>query len=261
MTDYHALRAATLSTVLGIVSLAVGAEAQDVPNAATVERAHSLFRAAEQAYDAHRYATAAGLFRQVHELMAGHPRQYLVLFNLGQCLADSGQYEEAIASLRQYLSEGGDRVENRGEVETRIAQLEDLLASREEARAGPEEQEAPSGPDEGLAIGSAVGFASGAAGLAAMAIFGGLALAEHDALADGCGATTSCTTNDIETSDTFALVADVMLGVGAAGVAAGLGLLIAALASGDSGEADQASFELAPWVAANALGLTGVTTW
>lgn len=107
------------------VSLAWGgghAWAQDDPED-PIAQARELFAEAEEAYGAHRYATAAELFRRVHELMEGHPRQYLVLFNLGQCLADAGEYEAGIETLERYLVAGGDRVENRGEVEQRIRAL------------------------------------------------------------------------------------------------------------------------------------------
>jgi len=253
MTSLCARGSAALLAIAAVVAAPITAGAQDGPDPASVERAQRLFAEAEEAYNGHRYASAARLFRQVHELMEGHPRQYLVLFNLGQCLADAGEYEEAISALRQYLSEGGTDIENRGEVEARIAQLEDLM--------GGDQTSGPSGPEEGFLTGSIVSFAVGGAGLVAMSIFGGLALAEHDSLAEGCGATSSCAEEDIAASDTYALVADIMLGIGAAGVATGVGLLIAALASGSSEESDQAGLELTPWVTANCAGVLGVTTW
>ncbi|HJL19096.1 MAG TPA: tetratricopeptide repeat protein [Sandaracinaceae bacterium LLY-WYZ-13_1] len=254
-SERTSLRACLLLGALTL-GLAATARAQEAPDEATITRAQQLFGEAEEAYEAHRYATAARLFRQVHALMEGHPRQHLVLFNLGQCLADAGEYDEAIEVLRRYLDEGGAAIENRGEVEARIAQLEEL---RGEGGAPPTAPE-PSGPDEGLMTGSIVAFGVGGAGLVAMGVFGGLAIAEHESLADGCGATTSCTEDDVATGDAFALAADVALGVGAAGLATGVALLVAALSSGGDGE-DRAELPLSPWVSANGAGAVGRATF
>jgi hypothetical protein len=88
-----------------------------------------------------------------------------------------------------------------------------------------------SGPDEGLLATSFIALGVGGLGLASMGLFGGLALGEHDALAAGCGATRTCTESDIATSEAFAVVADVSLGIAAAAVTLGVVLLIYALSA------------------------------
>ena len=84
-------------------------------------------------------------------------------------------------------------------------------------------------------IGSIAALGVGVLGLGGMGVFGGLALAEHDALAAGCGASMTCAAGDVQTSDTFALVADINLGVGAAGIVTGVILLALAVSSGGGG--------------------------
>ncbi|GAB5545809.1 MAG: hypothetical protein SangKO_055690 [Sandaracinaceae bacterium] len=222
-----------------------------------VARARVVFGDALEAYEAHEYANAARLFRQVYDLMDGQERQYVVLYNLGQCLKDAGQYEEARTAFLRYLDEGGELVQNRGEVDGLLEEIAERLGENDE----PVVRETvlvERGPDEGLVTTSLISFGVGAAGFVAMGVFGGLALAEHDALQSGCGATRSCTADEVATADTFALVADIGLGVGAAGVAAGLALLLIGISSG--GGSEQAT-AFSPWVTADGAGATGWVRW
>ena len=227
-----------------------------------IARAQELFAQGTEAYGQHHYTTAARLFREVHSLMDGHPRQYLVLFNLGQCLMDAGIYAEAIEVFLQYLHDGGDRVENRGEVDQKIARIREIMGGDDAVDdTGPPPPApvpaGPRGPDEGLMTGAIASLAVGGVGLAAMGIFGGLALAEHQSLSDGCGATTSCTPEDIAPSDTFALVADIALGIGAAGVATGIVLLVLALSGGD----EEPATAFLPWLTPNGAGGAWSVRW
>lgn len=257
--------AVALMVALG-ASAAAAQEAEEPSD--PIVRAQELFTQGTEAYGEHHYTTAARLFREVHSLMEGHPRQYLVLFNLGQCLMDAGIYEEAIAVFLQYLEDGGDRVENRGEVDQKIAQIRAIMGGGDEGEregdggddvAPPVAPPAPRGPDEGLMTGAIASLAIGGAGLVAMGVFGGLALAEHQSLANGCGATTSCTPDDIAASDTFALVADIALGIGAVGVATGIVLLVLALTGSNDGEQPEAAF--LPWLTPNGAGGAWSVRW
>jgi hypothetical protein len=242
---------------------ASAAEAQEAEGPTDpIARAQELFAQGTEAYDQHHYATAARLFREVHSLMDGHPRQYLVLFNLGQCLMDAGIYVEAIEVFLAYLEAGGDRVENRGEVDQKIARIREIMGAGDDGDdTGPPVPApiapAPRGPDEGLMAGAIASLAVGGVGFLAMGIFGGLALAEHQSLSDGCGATTSCAPEDIATSDTFALVADIALGVGAAGIATGIVLLVVALSGGD----EEPATALVPWMTPNGAGGAWSVRW
>ncbi|MCB9593858.1 MAG: tetratricopeptide repeat protein [Sandaracinaceae bacterium] len=218
--------AVPLAVMLALALAAPLASAQ-APDEATVAEARRIFEEAEAAFESRRFQSAADLYQRSYDLLDGHPNQYLVLFNIAQSLARTGRYDDAIAGFQRYVREGGDRVQNRGEVDERIAELEDL-------RGGPGPVTAEdAGPDEGLLVGSITGFGVGVLALGAMGIFGGLAIAEHDALAAGCGATRSCTSSDVADSNTFALVADVNLAIAGVALATGVVLLILALTSSD----------------------------
>jgi len=93
----------------------------------------------------------------------------------------------------------------------------------------------------------------GGAGFVMMGIFGGLALAEDDALSGGCGATASCSDDEVADADTFASIADIGLTVGAVAAAAGLVLLIVGLTSGGDDEAPTAF--IAPQISDSQLGI------
>ena len=238
-----------------------GAAQDPAARAEAPQPARELFDEATSAYHQHQYATAARLFRQVHGMMEGHPRQFLVLFNLGQCLMDAGEYDEATATFEQILRDGGDQVENRGEVQMKLARLRELTSP---APTNDDQAPAPavaaSGPDEGLLIASIAGFGTGVLGLATLTVFGTLALTEHQSLQNGCGATTSCRPEDISTGNTYALVADIGLAVGAVGVATGFVLLVMALTE-SSGETEQATASFQPWLGPNLVGGAETIRW
>jgi hypothetical protein len=104
-----------------------------------------------------------------------------------------------------------------------------------------EEADDGEGPD-GLLVTSVVALGIGGAGMILFGVFGGLTLSEYSALEDECGGG-ACSAADSAKGDdgrTFQTVANVSLIVGAVGLAAGTGLLIAALAQDDDG-ADTAS--------------------
>ena len=94
-------------------------------------------------------------------------------------------------------------------------------------------------------------FAAAGAGLVMMTTFGLLAISERSSVEDGCGATQSCSADDVSTMDTFALLSD--LGLGVAVVGAGLGLLFLFMQNA-SGGSSQAS--LSPWLGPDSGGLS-----
>lgn len=245
------------SLAIAVLALFGAGTAYAQEEADPVAQARAVYDQALEAYEDHEYANAAELFEEVYRLLDGQPRQYVVLYNLGQCLKDAGRYEEARDAFHRYLEEGGDAVQNRGEVDGILDELAERLGEND-AEAPPSTIVVQRRPDEGMVTASLVAFGVGAAGFVAMGVFGGLALSEHDALQTGCGATTSCTSDDVAAADTYALVADIGLGVGAAGVAAGLTLLLVGLSAGDT-EAQGTAF--APWVTTDGAGATGVIRW
>lgn len=115
---------------------------------------------------------------------------------------------------------------------------------------GAQPTRAPTGPDRGLIGGAIGGYAIAGVGLIVMAVFGGLTAAEHGDLAEGCGATRTCTSTDVADANTFALVSDVGLGVAVAGAVVGTILLAVGLSTDSSGE----EATLTPWATPDGVG-------
>lgn len=106
---------------------------------------------------------------------------------------------------------------------------------------------------DGLLIGGIVGIAVGGVGLAMMATFGALALSEDSSLASGCGAAGTCSDDEVANANTFALLADIGLGVGLAGVSVGATLLILSLSRDDDDPAAPAT-AVSPWFTPDGAG-------
>jgi len=68
-------------------------------------------------------------FHAAYDLMAGHMRQYLVLYNIGQCYEQLFRYDEAMNYYRRYLETGGDEAEDAAEVRAKVSVLEGLLGT------------------------------------------------------------------------------------------------------------------------------------
>jgi tetratricopeptide (TPR) repeat protein len=264
------------------VAIAAGpAAAQEL--SADDRRARTHFEAGRLHYEDGAYDRALEEFQRAWELSHRAP----LLINLATVKERLAMYREAAADLRQYLELVPDAPE-RARLERRIANLERLerergQPSQAEAQARAEAAPAPaeaaaatpqtpqtaatpqtaqtaapspaepaSGPDGGLLAGALAGYGVALAGGVLMGVFGGLALSEDAALADGCGATASCTDEQVADANTFALVSDVGLGLAAAGAAAGTVLLILGLSSSGADE-DRAS--VAPWLAPEGAGV------
>jgi tetratricopeptide (TPR) repeat protein len=106
------------------------------------DEARMHFRLGRAYYDSGRFADAAGEFEQAYQLSG----RAALLYNLYVSYRDGGQPREAADRLRRYLAEA-ENVENRSQLEARLASLERMLESRggDEATE-PEPSEAP--PDE-----------------------------------------------------------------------------------------------------------------
>lgn len=204
------------------------------------ERARLHFEAGRSHYIEGAYDRARDEFERAWELS----RRPSLLLNLATVLERLGEHERAAEHLARYLELEPD-AEDRGLVERRIANLRRLSSRRgadpavapdPEPAAPPASSTAPSGPDDGLVAGGAVMLGVAGAGLALTAVFGGLALAEDDALASGCGATVSCRAEDVADARAYVLVTDVAWISAAAAGAIGLTLIVVALATAPSGE-------------------------
>lgn len=257
-------RAVALLVIAGLSSVALVARAQDdgvTEDSPQLREAQARFHVAEAQFEQENFALAADTFREVYDMMEGHPRRYLVLFNIGRCLEETGAYRQAAAAYRQYLEEGGAQATNASDMRARAEEMERRAALTEappSTRSGEttvvaEVAPAPSGPDEGLLFGGVATLGVAVAGFAVMGISGGMALAEDSSLASGCGATASCRPEDVADADTFALVSDLGLGLGAAAAIAGTVLVILGLTSSSGG--DTAGLRVMPVASTSGAGI------
>ncbi|MBW2459737.1 MAG: hypothetical protein JRI68_34925 [Deltaproteobacteria bacterium] len=103
----------------------------------------------------------------------------------------------------------------------------------------PEDDTAEGGAD--LALYGYIAGGVGAAGMVMFGIFGGLTLGEYSSLEDQCP-DNSCTedqSGDADSGKTYQTVANVSAIIGAVGLAAGTGLIIASLMQEDDGSAEE----------------------
>lgn len=88
--------------VLGLAALALPASGQD-----RVEQARVVFEQGETDYNAGAYALALRRFQRAYELLEGHPRRFMALFNIGRCYEELGRLEDARDAYERFLAEGG----------------------------------------------------------------------------------------------------------------------------------------------------------
>ncbi|HZO15942.1 MAG TPA: hypothetical protein VFB62_21865 [Polyangiaceae bacterium] len=114
----------------------------------------------------------------------------------------------------------------------------------------PDRTTEPEGPNLPLIIGIAAGGV-GVVGFALAGVFGGLALGKHNDLEAACG-DAPCPPghqDEIDSGRTFQTVSNVMIVVGAVGVAAGAGLIIYSFVADDSASAEEARLTVGPgWI-------------
>lgn len=92
------------------------------------EVARGLFQAGKAAYEGGNYTEALSFFEQAYQ-RSGRPQ---LLFNIGQVADRLRQDDKALESFRTYLAQVPE-AENRVEVESRIAAIEQALADRKAA--------------------------------------------------------------------------------------------------------------------------------
>jgi hypothetical protein len=236
---------APLQRLLLVVSLAVSALSPSAAHAqATDQRARDLYVQGDRYYAEGRYELAVQAFAESYQL-SGRP---LLLFNLANALERIGRYTEALDALRRYQPSAPPHEQMA--LRTRIATLEQRAA-----QAPPPVTTASSG-DSSLMV---TGFVVGGAGVALTVVgiaMGVLALDARALAQSGCVASEAGTVCDgsvrgaLEEDATFALVADLGVGVGAAALAAGVVLVIIGATSGPSA----APAAAVPYVAPRAEG-------
>lgn len=225
------------------------------------ESARLHFEAATEYFRRGAYAEAEREFLASYEL--SHRPQ--LFFNIYLSRERLGDFAGAAEALRRYLAEGGD-VQNRDELEDRLANLDRRAAQRAaeertraeaEARAAEASSGGSSAPesDGGSGIGAPalVAYGVGGAGVITYAIAGGLAIASDRDLAGTCGRDSgrTCSASDVAPLHTRSVVADVGLALGLAGAATGLVLTFVMREPGD----DRASVVVVPSLAEGRLGL------
>lgn len=210
---------------LTLLSTPAAVSAQD-----NLEEARREFEQAETEFERANFALALRGFERSYELLEGHPRRPLVLYNIGRCYEELGRYREARDAYTRYLRDAGDEALQREETEARVRELEtrvsmDADATPPAASATPD----ASSPSEAASSGgpSPVGpivLGVGGAMLIAGAITGAVTLANRGdltAMCDGmrCPASSRGLADDV---DTLALTTDILLFGGAAVAATGL---------------------------------------
>lgn len=199
--------------------IATSASAQDVaPDSGYDREARGLFIAGQAAYERDEYPTALTHFERAYELS----RRPELLFNIGLAAQSASEHERARRAYRAYLSERPN-APNRSDVEARLEEIE--LALSASTGDGP-------GVVSWLAIGAG----------AAVAIGGGVlfAMAQSDVAAVEDASVDSDWADVRDAYDRAPLLSGIgiaMIGVGVAGVALGLVLMV-----GDGSSEAQVAF-------------------
>lgn len=211
--------------------------------------ARSHFEAARSHFERGAYEEAQREFQAAYEL-SRHPE---LLYNLYLVAERLGDLDTAIAHLERYLAEGEIDEEVRAPLEARLQSLE---ARRQRMGAGspetsPEASEAeqPAAAQDGDLLPAVIALGVAGAGLVSFAITGGLALAENDALANGCGVNGSCTDEEVSTLAALNLAADVSWVTAAVAAVAGAVLFVTLGLPSESTDDDGAIVSsIAPWI-------------
>lgn len=273
-TDMNSMKRVT-SSILSLLLLAVAfpASAQNDTEA----RVH--FDSGALYYEEARYAEAVEEFRRAFELS----ERVGLLFNMSQCYERMGDLDNAVVYLERYIA-GSEESPARAVQERRLTNLRatrDAAAQAtaeaaaaqvaaneraaaeqavaEEARreaAGEAQREAPRETSPAMRRVSFALLGVGGAGLITFGVAGGLALSEDRRLSEECidqFGNPSCASGADSVLNRRSLIADIGLGVGIAGAAAGLVLLLLDR-SGADGETSQV--QIAPSMSANSGGVS-----
>lgn len=248
-------RAALVASLLLVLASAPLAAAQD---GATVEQARAHFETGTRAFDTGDYELAVSEFQRAHAL-TGHPD---LLFNIYSSAERAGRLELAVSSLEGFLAEGQVEPERRPVLEERLSRLRERLAAQAAPEPEPELEPHPepepepivqpeSSADPSGVHPAGVGVLIGAGALAlSFGVLAALSEVEDSNLASGCGATRSCTGDQVATLNALNIAADVSW-IGAAALAVTGAVLLFVLPP----EASEPGVALAPWATPDAAGL------
>lgn len=248
------------------------AEVARAQETADDERARLHFTAGRSYYEEGGYEQALQEFTRAYALS---PRAEL-LVNIANSQERLGQWGAAADSLERFAETLPESDAQLPTLRRRIANLRQRAEQHErEQQAGgaPTVTTSPSpvgaiaaesprdaapaatGPNDGLVALYFIGAFAGA-GAGGLATFGGLAVAEEARIARGCGATVSCTAEEVGQMDDLALAADISLATLIAAVAAGAIVFI--VDPPRSGSSEQATARIVPFGGPNASGVAVV---
>jgi tetratricopeptide (TPR) repeat protein len=236
---------AMVTTVVAGVSLGqIDAWAQPDDANAIDAQARQLYLEGESHYAAGRYADAAEAFERAYQLS----RKPALLFNLGNAYERLGRFDKAAETLQEYLrspkARGVDLVRQRIERLNRAhmrQQQEEAEAAAVAKRAA--EAEAAASKKTPVLWPAYTAFGVSAAAFATMITFGVLSQSAGSDAKDLCTDDGFCpieADDDLSKEKTFAVVSDVMLGVGIASAGVGIFLLVRALLATNDGEEESA---------------------
>lgn len=233
-----------------LVGIAVGVILPGLARAQEDDRARALelFEESAEHYRAGRFDRAAALLREAYDL---EPEPVL-LYNLARALEGAGQDQEAVDAYERYLASAGDEEEAeaaRVRLEVLRARLDERARLEEQARAaerlGMELQ--PRAPEPSTDASDPVPWilAGTGAGLVVVgAIFGGLVLDRSAVAMDAEVHLTAA--QALADAETYAIVADAFLGVGALVGLVGLIWGLSLLATGGDDEPASAALRVGP---------------
>jgi tetratricopeptide (TPR) repeat protein len=215
------------------LAFAAPAAAQSSPTQADEEAAKAHFLAGSAYYEQANYTDAVKEFNEAHRLS----QRPDLLYNISVCYERLSRWDEAIASLRQYLTERPE-APDRAVIESRIKNFEDRHAAEQRKPAQATAQAPPSSapmvttpPSRTRHVVSFVVGGIGAGLLLAAIGTGVAAQLAYDDLNKKCPNkvcdTGNQTLRDEQSSGkALALATDVLIGVGAAAVVAGTVMFI-----------------------------------
>lgn len=236
------------------------------------ERAHLHFTSGRSYFEEGNYEQALDEFNHAYELS----HRDVLLVNIANCQERLGRWREAATSLETYAATLGADSEERGPMERRIAALRQradqhdaeeaarLEAARVAAAGGGSTSTSTTSvasttttttarpASEGLLVPAIIAFGVGGAAAIAWGVLGGLALSDQSSIQAGCGATRSCTPDQVSEMNSFAVGADVSMSIALIGIAAGAVLLIV---DPPHGASEQASARVTPWGDRNGGGV------
>jgi tetratricopeptide (TPR) repeat protein len=231
------------------------------------DRARTHFQSGRLYFAEGAYERALQEFENAYRLS---PRPVMLL-NLANTNERLGRPGAAAAHLRTYLEQTPDapdrdtilrRIENlsaqQAQMDAAEAERQRLLEEErarlaaQHGRTTPAEEE-DSGPRRNLTV-PLIAFGAGGAGLITFAVVGAMANGKESDLASGCGATRTCTASEVAPADRLALIADIGLGIGIAGVAAGTVLLFVGPGARPDDESTAPTVSVAPMINRSTAG-------